>query len=249
MEIATQYKAKYYSDRSSKVIDSFVFHSTELTFEESLKMLMGKTDREVSSHYLIDLAGEVFQLVDPMKKAWHAGESFWRGRKGLNEYSIGFELVDTDEKGNQSKFTNKQMNALEGLCKDLMKRFNIDQRNIVAHSDIAPQRKQDPGENFDWKSMNQEGIGIFHDIDVDAFGNNVIKARPGDHNNNVYLAKKLLKEIGYLIDLNDIYDKDFSYVIVAFKRRFIQKDISDSLDELTLEVLTSVAERFIQFGN
>jgi len=244
MNIIKNFKAKFFSKRQGDIVDSLVFHSTEIPFKESLQMLCGGTDREVSSHFLINLDGAIYQFVDTDDMAWHAGKSFWRGREGINQYSIGFELVDVDDNNQTVDFTAKQMNSLVLLCKKIMAEYNIDQRNIVAHSDIAPDRKKDPGEKFDWKFMSRKGISLYHDVQIQGRLSKV-KSKIGEHNSNVYLAKKLLKEIGYKIDLNDIHDIDFSSVLIAFKRRFFQNKVDDVLDDLTIEIINSVAKKFI----
>lgn len=244
MNIITHYKSKNFSSRSSKNIDSLVFHSTELPFEESLKMLLGyNLEREVSSHFLIDLDGVVYQLVNPLCKAWHAGESFWRGRAKINEYSIGFELVNVDLNGNKKHFSFQQMNSLILLCQKLIKEFPINQKNIVGHSDIAPSRKSDPGKNFNWSLMARNNIGIYYDskniITTDQEGSNATLS-----DIPVRKIKNWLTTIGYKITDNDYFDNELEEVIIAFKRRFYQKEINSIINKEILAIMNNLAIKF-----
>lgn len=243
MEIITKFKSANFSDRKFNLIDSFVFHSTEIPFKESLNMLCGQTERQVSSHYLIDFNGKIYQLVDPKYKAWHAGESSWRNREGMNEYSIGFELVDTEPSGERKNFTSSQMSALISLCNHLIQKFPISQQNVVAHSDIAPERKTDPGRNFDWQLLAKNGIGIYYN-QAQITKDKTIKISFGDSNYHVYTAKKLLNRIGYKVDQTDKYDEKLLFVIQAFKSRFYQDSLSDEVNVELFEIMNNLAFKF-----
>jgi N-acetylmuramoyl-L-alanine amidase len=248
MNIITNFKAKYFSERNDKIIDMFVIHSTELPLKESLEMLSGNTEREVSCHYLVDLDGSVYNLVDPMLKAYHAGKSFWRGREALNEYSIGFELVDTNNQNERVAFTKIQMKSLIELCRYLMTIFKIMQQNIVAHSDIAPDRKSDPGENFDWELLSKNGVGIFYDK-TQISPDKTLKISYGDSGEHVYAIKKMLSIIGYKIYLNDKYDDEMLDVVIAFKRRFYQFTLDDIINIEMYEIINFLAKRFVISDN
>ena len=125
-------------------------------FQHEGKETTLKDKDKVSSHYLITHDGTVFGLVDEEQSAWHAGESFWRGTRGLNDCSIGIELTHDGE----GVFSPEQMDSVTSLCHDIVARWNMDARRIVAHSDVAPLRKKDPGEHFDWRVLAREGLGI-----------------------------------------------------------------------------------------
>ncbi len=116
---------------------------------------------EVSAHYLIDEAGEVFSLVDEENRAWHAGVSSWRGEPNVNSRSIGIELVNPGHEFGYRPFPAAQMAALADLAQGIVARWRIPARNVVGHSDVAPRRKQDPGELFDWYWLAQRGIGLW----------------------------------------------------------------------------------------
>lgn len=135
-----------------------VLHYTGMrTAAEALERLTDPA-AEVSAHYLIDEDGTVTQLVDESKRAWHAGRSFWRGITDVNSASIGIELVNPGHEFGYRPFPDAQMEALIPLLADIVKRHGIDPWNIVGHSDIAPARKDDPGELFKWKRLAAHGL-------------------------------------------------------------------------------------------
>lgn len=131
-------------------VNMVVLHYTGMqTAEEALARLCDPA-AEVSAHYLIDEQGTVIQLVDEAKRAWHAGKSFWRGETDVNSASIGIELVNPGHEFGYRPFPDAQMDALVPLLADIVDRYDIPRANVVGHSDIAPARKTDPGELFDW---------------------------------------------------------------------------------------------------
>ncbi|MCB2084799.1 MAG: N-acetylmuramoyl-L-alanine amidase, partial [Sphingomonadaceae bacterium] len=143
------------------VIDTLVLHYTGMpTALEALERLC-EPQSKVSAHYLIDEDGVVFLLVPEEKRAWHAGVSYWRGRENINHYSIGIELVNPGHAFGYRPFPEPQMRALLVLCEALHNRHPIDPRNVVGHSDIAPGRKQDPGELFEWKRLADKDFGLW----------------------------------------------------------------------------------------
>lgn len=115
----------------------------------------------VSAHYMVDEDGTVTRHVAEDKRAWHAGQSFWRGDTDLNSLSIGIEIVNPGDKYGYRAFPPAQMAAVAALCRAVMARHGIAAENVLAHSDIAPARKQDPGELFDWPGLAAQGIGIW----------------------------------------------------------------------------------------
>ncbi len=142
-------------------IDVLVLHYTELPLEESLRVLTDATrPLRVSSHYVLAEDGTVYRLVPEDRVAWHAGISYWRGRERLNETSIGIEIVNLD--GDRHDYPPQQVAALIELCRGIMARHpGIVPRNVVGHSDIAPQRKVDPGRRFPWATLAAAGIGLW----------------------------------------------------------------------------------------
>ena len=152
-----------------------VIHSIGMESEkDAVNLLCGEPFRhegkmqpplKVSSHYLITKDGTICGLVDEDQCAWHAGQSFWRGTHNLNDCSIGIELTH----GGDGIFSEQQMDRVASLCHDIVGRWRMDSRRIVAHSDIAPLRKKDPGEHFDWRYMAHEGLGIMPSLDAERY--------------------------------------------------------------------------------
>jgi N-acetylmuramoyl-L-alanine amidase len=142
-------------------IDVLVLHYTELPLEESLEVLCDKgRPLKVSAHYVLAEDGTVYRLVPEQRAAWHAGRSYWRGREALNGSSIGIEIVNLH--GDRHDYPPKQIDTLTVLCREIIARHPaIEPRNVVGHSDIAPQRKIDPGLRFPWQALAAAGIGLW----------------------------------------------------------------------------------------
>jgi N-acetylmuramoyl-L-alanine amidase len=238
LKISHIYKSPNFDERTSN-IDMVVIHATKMEELPSIERLCDP-ESNVSCHYLISQNGKVYSLVNDDKRAWHAGESFWRGREKLNTYSIGIELVNADHLLETNIFPEAQMNSLIKLCADLIKKYSIADFNIVAHSDIAPNRKDDPGQFFNWNLLAKNHIGIYPDIKNDA--NNKIIISHGDKNSEVLKIQKMLKDFGYKIDLNGEFDESMSMVVIAFKRRFYPNDLSPSINHKALIILRELVE-------
>jgi N-acetylmuramoyl-L-alanine amidase len=149
------------NSRENHAIDMLVLHYTGMkTMQDALDRLCDPM-AEVSAHYMIDEDGTVYRLVPEEMRAWHAGKSAWRGQENINQRSIGIELVNPGHEFGYRAFPKAQMEALAVLCKDILSRHNIPARNILAHSDVAPERKEDPGELFDWEWLAGQGVGLF----------------------------------------------------------------------------------------
>ena len=159
LNISNRFKSENFDDRKKKV-SFIIFHYTETkNLEDAIKLLTNKK-RKVSCHYLIDYNGSIYNLVDIKKRAWHAGESSWENLMDINSRSIGIEIVNPGER-KKIKYKVKQINSLIELTKLLKKKFKISDSRILGHSDIAPQRKIDPGIYFPWKKLNDNDIGLW----------------------------------------------------------------------------------------
>lgn len=143
------------------VIDVLVLHYTELPLQKSLDILCdGSREARVSSHYVLAEDGALYRLVPEDRTAWHAGRSHWRGREALNGTSIGVEIVNLD--GDRHDYPPAQIAALIDLCHGIFLRHpEIEPRNVVGHSDIAPTRKIDPGLRFPWRALAEQGVGLW----------------------------------------------------------------------------------------
>lgn len=141
-------------------VDMLVLHYTGMrTAGEALERLCDPA-AAVSAHYLIDEDGTVYRLVAEERRAWHAGVSCWAGARDINGCSIGVELVNPGHEFGYRPFPMPQMAALTALCREILERQPIPPRRVLGHSDVAPARKQDPGELFDWRALAAEGIGL-----------------------------------------------------------------------------------------
>lgn len=212
MRINTKFPSPNYSART-KTIEYIVVHFTEIPFEEALIRLTN-AEAQVSTHYLIKKDGEIFQLVSDDKIAWHAGKSYWQGQQALNQNSIGIELDNLGD----SEFTIEQMQSCLALCKMLMEKYNIASTNFIGHSDLAPNRKIDPGIFFDWEGCAREGLGIWHELDEPK--NNNLLFSFGDKGENIKSLQQNLGKLGYELTTNGIFDSQTNGVIRAFQSKF-----------------------------
>jgi len=219
-------------------VDMIIIHSTHMTTNASLKRLCDKTS-PVSCHYLIDLEGNIYQLVSDDSIAWHAGVSYWAGRTNLNRYSIGIELVDRFDNGETiEKFPKAQISNLIELLKIIIAKFNIRNNMILAHSDIAPDRKDDPGENFPWKDLARHKIGIYSDTRNSGTKKFFIQSE--DKGEEVAIVQKMLSDYGYKICIDGYFGKEMCDVVKAFKRHFDQRKIDNTFDEISFNILSEI---------
>ncbi len=141
--------------------DMLVLHYTGMQSGQAAIDRLRDPVARVSSHYVVEEDGQVWQLVPEERRAWHAGVSFWRGHTVLNDRSVGIEIVNPGHEWGYRPFPALQMAAVCDLCLGILARHPIPPRNVVAHSDIAPDRKDDPGELFDWEGLARNGVGLW----------------------------------------------------------------------------------------
>jgi len=221
--------------RNGKNIKFIIIHYTGMQSKiESIKRLTNRRSK-VSCHYIIDRAGEITQMVNLYKVAWHAGKSKWKNVKNLNKSSIGIELVNKGHKFGYQKFTDLQIKSLIYLCKFLMKKFKIKNYRVLGHSDIAPLRKDDPGEKFPWKKLNSQRIGIWYKQKGLSF------KKMHDEKKQEKFFFKNLHRIGYRYF--SVSKKSKKLVTKAFQKHFVQKNISGKIDQKTLKISHFVASR------
>jgi N-acetylmuramoyl-L-alanine amidase len=142
-------------------VDMLVLHYTGMRSAEAALARLCDPEAKVSAHYCIDEDGTVYILVDEAHRAWHAGKSAWAGATDINACSIGIELVNPGHEWGYRDFPEPQMAALEALAAEIVHRHEIPARRVLGHSDVAPTRKQDPGERFDWPRLARRGIGLW----------------------------------------------------------------------------------------
>ncbi|MBF0247860.1 MAG: N-acetylmuramoyl-L-alanine amidase [Alphaproteobacteria bacterium] len=199
-----------------------VVHYTGMTSGAEALDRLCDPEAKVSAHYLIELDGGVFRLVDEDKRAWHAGVAWWRGELDVNGRSVGIELVNPGHEFGYRAFPHAQMVALEGLAASILKRHPIPPRNVVGHSDVAPRRKQDPGERFDWKRLARAGVGLWVD-----------GTPPLDATDDEVLA--MLSAYGYEV-------ADPTATLAAFQRHFRPARVDGVADAETAGILKALLD-------
>ena len=157
MKYINKYKSPNFNSRNNSKIQLIIIHYTALKNETDAISYLCRKEKQVSSHYLISQNGIVYNLVEDKFRAWHAGQSFWQGITDINSISIGIEL-DYSPRGKNNKFSFKMISSLKKLILKLQKIYKINKNNILAHSDISPFRKKDPGSKFPWKSLSLSKI-------------------------------------------------------------------------------------------
>ncbi len=185
---------------------------------------------EVSSHYLIKNSGEILTLVPDLYIAWHAGKSSWKNYVSLNENSIGIEISNPGHENEYRNFTHKQIISLLKLSKFLIKKYKINPKNILGHSDIAPNRKKDPGEKFPWKYLSQNKVGLWHTLNKQKLiKNRMFKILNTDKE---YFFNNLFK-IGYSKTNSKNQNKNeyLRCITKAFQRRFRPELINGKIDK------------------
>jgi N-acetylmuramoyl-L-alanine amidase len=227
MIIKTKYSPNF-SKKPRKInkIRVLVIHYTGMQSKiASIKRLLNPKHK-VSCHYLIDRKGKILKMVDENKVAWHAGKSKWKNFSNLNENSIGIELVNKGHRYGYEEFSKLQIKSLIQICLKLKKKYKIKNSNIIGHSDIAPLRKEDPGEKFPWKKLKKKNIGIWYKN---------LKLKPVNLINKKIntLFFNNLHKIGYRYFNKNKRSKKDIYLIKAFQRRFNQKNITGIIDKKT----------------
>ena len=205
-------------------IDMLVFHYTGMrTPEEALGRLC-EAKAKVSAHYLIDEDGTVLQLVDEDRRAWHAGQGSWAGESDINSCSIGIELVNPGHVFGYRPFPEAQMRALEVVCLEILARHPIPAHRVLGHSDVAPGRKEDPGELFDWPRLARAGIGIWPER----------HAAPDRYSvGSMAEIKRDLSRLGYAVGASGQMDCQTRSVLLAFQRHWLADQLTGAGDPAT----------------
>ena len=208
------------------------------SLQSAVEKLLSKK-YEVSSHYLISRTGKIIQLVKDNNIAWHAGISNWFKFKNLNKNSIGIELENKGHQYGYQTFPSKQIVQLIKILKILKRKFKIKNINITGHSDIAPNRKIDPGEKFPWKKLYKNDLAIWHSLDEQFIKNFRLKKLININKKNML---RMIKKLGYTRVLTaDSLDKDF---IKAFQRRYRQDLINGIFDQECYLILNNLQNSF-----
>ena len=221
-------------------VDMLILHYTGMpTGEAALERMCDEAAR-VSAHYLVAEDGAVFRLVAEERRAWHAGVSSWRGDDGINARSIGVEIVNPGHEFGYRPFPEAQMAAVEALCRDVLARHPIPPRHVLGHSDVAPARKEDPGELFDWARLAATGIGLWPGRTVVA-GEVGLSLGPGDAGSPVAELQGALAGFGYEVPNQGAYDEATAKVVTAFQRHFRPRRVDGVADPETAQLAFAVS--------
>ena len=214
--------------RKFKQIKFIIFHYTGMKNEKDAITRLTNSKSKVSSHYFIKYNGQVITLVPELYISWHAGISSWQNYKSINKHSIGIEISNPGHSYNYKKFSKEQIHSILKLTRYLIKKYKIKIKFILGHSDVAPFRKKDPGENFPWRYLSKNGVGLWHGLnEKKLFKIREIKVDKNDENKFL----KNLYKIGYFRLLpKDIY-KNKKLLTKAFQRRFRQELINGIIDK------------------
>ena len=244
---ATQPPGSYSVDRSitaksqSSRVQHIVLHYTVSERQRAISLL---SQGEVSSHYLVtdETPPRVYQMVDEDRSAWHAGQSYWRGRTWLNATSIGIEIVNPGHASQGGRtvwqpYTEAQIQTVIALVSDIARRHGVPAENIVGHSDIAPQRKQDPGPLFPWKRLAQQGLAKWYEPEV-ATAKMIEFSRDGVP--AIDWFQQQLARVGYEVPRHGQLDEATINVLKAFQMRYRPQDISGTPDAETAAILAAL---------
>ena len=229
--------------RTSKQIKFIIFHYTGMKSESDALKRLTEIQSEVSCHYLIKNNGEIVKIVPDLYIAWHAGKSSWKNYKSLNQNSIGIEITNPGHEYGYKNFTQKQITTLVKLSKFLIKKYKINPKNILGHSDIAVLRKKDPGEKFPWEYLAKNKIGIWHTLNKqDLLKNRKLKISKIEEN----IFFRNLFKIGYskTFPKNIGRNKYLRELIKSFQRRFRQELVDGKIDKESLLINKSLIKAY-----
>jgi N-acetylmuramoyl-L-alanine amidase len=211
-----------------------ILHYTGMDSAEAALDWLTRPESGVSCHYLVDEEGRIAQLVSESERAWHAGQSRWAGETDINSCSIGIEIHNPGHEFDHPDFPDAEMLSVEALCRDILSRHAIPPDRVLAHSDVAPGRKRDPGEKFDWRRLARAGIGLWVPPapieDDQGLG-------PGDEGETVAALQRDLLAYGYGVEVTSTYGTGLEKVVEAFQRHFRPARLDGRADKSTRETL------------
>ena len=231
--------ANYGPRKNNKICNSVVLHYTDMETTKAALDHMCNPQSEVSAHYLISETGDIYQLVEEDKRAWHAGVSYWNGETDINSCSIGIELANRGHSHMKTEglapFPSAQIASLIQLLKPIMDIYHIPASRLLAHSDIAPGRKIDPGPRFPWAYLAENDLGYFPYLNkvTPMMGRPIISQEMMEPD-----ATQMLHQIGYQTE-------EIDQTIRAFQLRYRPKSITGILDSETVSLIKTVYEHHI----
>src|SRR5579884_3313230 len=214
--------------------DMIILHYTGMRDALAALELLKAPGSNVSAHYFVFEDGRIVQMVPEGRRAWHAGKSSWAGETDINSRSIGIEIANPGHDHGYPPFPRRQIAAVTALCRSIQTRNTIPATRVLAHSDVAPGRKQDPGEKFPWRTLYDSGVG--HWVKPAAITEGPLLAL-GDHGEAVEGMQQSLSDYGYGIAVNGNYDSAMHEVVAAFQRHFRPQRVDGISDPSTRATL------------
>jgi N-acetylmuramoyl-L-alanine amidase len=221
-------------------VDILLLHYTGMQSGVAACERLCDASAKVSSHYLVYEDGRVDQLVPEARQAWHAGVSSWKGETNINARSIGIEIVNPGHEFGYRDFPQAQVEAVIALCRDILKRHNIPPARVLGHSDVAPGRKQDPGEKFPWARLAAAGIGLWIEPAPIGDGDALVPTQRGE---DITMLQTMLAKFGYAAALTGVYDEATRDIVAAFQRHFRPARVDGIADTSTLDTLTRLCSQ------
>ena len=215
-------------------VDILLLHYTGTETEEGALAWLASAESQVSAHYLVGEDGRVIQMVAEDARAWHAGQSFWAGETDINSRSIGVEIANPGHEFGYRSFPHVQIASLIALCRGILSRHPIPPERVLAHSDVAPARKEDPGELFPWGELYAAGIGHWVMPEIVTAGPQL---ELGDSGAAVAELKRKLRDYGYGLDAESEFNDETAAVVRAFQRHFRPALVDGIADVSTLATL------------
>jgi N-acetylmuramoyl-L-alanine amidase len=227
--------------RQGRVPDLILLHYTGMQTGEAALQRLCAADSNVSAHYVVFENGRIVQCVPEGFRAWHAGVSFWAGENDINSSSIGIEIVNPGHDFGYPNFPLRQTAAVISICRSIItRRGPISADRILGHSDVAPARKQDPGEKFPWDLLSESGIGHWvRPAPLNIAGPTI---GPGDSGDQVTRLQRVLRGYGYGIEETGSYDEATRGVVIAFQRHFRPARVDGVADASTILTLRALLE-------
>ncbi|MBP2236873.1 N-acetylmuramoyl-L-alanine amidase [Sinorhizobium kostiense] len=214
--------------------DMILLHYTGMETSAGALEWLCREESQVSCHYFVHEDGRIDQLVAEERRAWHAGKSFWKGETDINSCSIGIEIANPGHPGGLPDFPERQVEAVVELCRDCGERWQIAPQRVLAHSDVAPIRKVDPGEKFPWDVLFRRGVG--HWVDPAPVGGGRYFQR-GDRGQPVEALQSMLSIYGYAVEITGLFCEQTEGAVAAFQRHFRQSRVDGIADVSTIDTL------------
>jgi N-acetylmuramoyl-L-alanine amidase len=221
--------------RAGIAVDMIVLHYTGMPDARAALQRMASPRSELSAHYFVFEDGRIVQCVPESRRAWHAGEAAWAGQTDINSCSIGIEIANPGHEHGYPDFPRRQIAAVTTLCRSIQKRYVIAPERVLGHSDVAPKRKQDPGEKFPWQTLHQSGVGQWVRPIPILDGGRVLTLT--DSGEAIREIQRLLAEYGYGIAVTGHYDATTRDVVAAFQRHFRPGRVDGIVDQSTCKTL------------